>query len=523
MHIAQSLAALQLDAQSATPLFRQLYDAIKQSILAGKLASGTQLPPTRELALLCGVSRQTVLNAYSQLMAEGYLSGTVGRGTFVSASLPIPSAQQAASAGRQEAQPMRPLSARGQRFTGRQARLPFHQGEPRAFRIGMPGLDVFPFDVWGRLEARRWRKPPHDLGYGDPAGYRPLREALAGYLRAARGVQCTADQIIITSGSQQAVYLIAALLLAPGERAWVEEPGYRGINASLHAAEAQVCPVGVDGEGMIVSHGMQAYPDARLVYVTPTHQLPLGVTMSLQRRLELLAWASASKAWVIEDDYDSEYRYTGPPLASLQSLDKSGCVIYVGTLSKVLFPGLRLGYIVAPPALAEAFAQGKAIIDRHAPLVPQAVLTDFILEGHFSRHIKRTREVYAERRSTLLEAIGSQLADRLSIGMTDTGLHLPVMFRQACDDEAVARKALDHGLEIRALSHFYNAGEADIPQPRTCGMLLGFAAIPPEEIRRGVVALRVLLDEFQPGKAIARGKSVRPQGHSHRTILSGVK
>lgn len=502
MHFAQSLATLQLDAQSATPLFRQLYDAIKQAILAGKLGSGTQLPPTRELAVLCRVSRQTVLNAYSQLMAEGYLSGTVGKGTFVSASLPLPSGKQESAGGRQAAQPMRPLSERGQRFTGRHARLPFHQGEPRAFRIGMPGLDVFPFDVWSRLEARRWRKPPHDLGYGDPAGYRPLREALAGYLRAARGVQCTADQIIITSGSQQAVYLIAALLLAPGEQAWVEEPGYRGINASLHAAEAQVCPVGVDGEGLLVSHGMHDYPDARLVYVTPTHQLPLGMTMSLPRRLELLAWASASKAWVIEDDYDSEYRYTGPPLASLQSLDKTGCVIYVGTLSKVLFPGLRLGYIVAPPALAEAFAQGKAIIDRHAPLVPQAVLTDFILEGHFSRHIKRTREVYAERRSALLEAIDSQLAGRLSIGATDTGLHLPVMFRQACDDAALARKALEHGLEIRALSYFYNAREADIPQPRACGMLLGFAAIPPEEIRRGVEVLKLLLDDVHPHKGL---------------------
>jgi len=521
MHFAQSLGTLQLDAQSATPLFRQLYDAVKQSILAGKLGSGTQLPPTRELALLCGVSRQTVLNAYSQLMAEGYLSGTVGRGTFVSASLPLQASEHPPASGRQA---MRPLSARGERFTGMQAQLPFHRGAPRAFRIGMPGLDVFPFDVWGRLEARRWRKPPHDLGYGDPAGYRPLREALAGYLRAARGVQCGADQIIITSGSQQAVYLIATMLLAPGDHAWVEEPGYRGINASLHAAEARVCPVAVDGEGMMVSHGMQAYPDARLAYVTPTHQLPLGMTMSLPRRLELLAWASACKAWVIEDDYDSEYRYTGPPLASLQSLDKSGCVIYVGTLSKVLFPGLRLGYIVAPPALADAFAQAKAIIDRHAPLVPQAVLADFILEGHFSRHIKRTREVYAERRSALLQAIGAQLSDTLDVGTTDTGLHLPVMFRRHCDDEAVARKASERGLEIRALSHFYNAQETDIPQPRACGMLLGFAAITPEEIRRGTDLLRELLEETEAnGQAGQPAKRTRPAGGSSRQSAQAVR
>lgn len=482
MHLAQSLAALRLDPSAATPLFRQLYEGIRQSILAGRTAPGTRLPPTRELAQQLGISRQTVLSAYEHLTAEGYLSGSVGRGTFVSASLPLTTPR------RDRPGLLRPLSARGLGFTGPQAYLNIHEGDARAFRIGMPGLDVFPFDVWGRLQSRRWRKSSSDLGYGDPAGYRPLREALSVYLRAARGVQCVPEQVIITSGSQQALFLIASLLLSPGDQAWVEEPGYRGINASLRAAAAEVCPVGVDAEGLRVADGARDWPQARLVYVTPTHQLPLGMTMSLQRRLELLAWAAEQRMWIVEDDYDGEYRYAGPPLASLQSLDRVGSVLYVGSMSKVLFPALRLGYLVVPEALAEAFAQGKAILDRHTALLPQAVLADFITGGHYGRHIRRSREAYAERRDALLEAIERHMPDELAPGASDTGLHLAVATRRGRDDDRLARAGLERGLELRALSRFYN--EAPLPgQARLSGLLLGFAAIPPADIRRGVIAL----------------------------------
>lgn len=490
MHIAQALTTHRLDPKSATPMFRQLYEVIKQAILGGKLGPGTQLPPTRELAQAFGISRQTVLNAYAQLTAEGYLCGTVGKGTFVSTCLPIASGLAQRSALKTP-QLLRPLSSRGKQFIGPQVALSFQTDAPKAFRIGMPGLDVFPFDVWSRLEARHWRKSQHAFGYGDPAGFWPLRAALAAYLRASRGVHCEPEQIIITSGSQQALFLIATMLLAPNDQAWMEEPGYRGIGASLLAAGIQACPVPVDEEGLRVSDGMKEYPDARLVYVTPSHQQPLGVTMSLSRRLELLAWAARNKAWVIEDDYDSEYRYTGPPLASLQSLDKAGCVIYVGTLSKVLFPGLRLGYLVAPPALAEAFAQGKAIIDRHAPTVPQMVLADFIHAGHFGRHIKRTREVYAERRTVLLEALEQKFADEFILGRADAGLHLSVTFRRQLKDSDVSRAALDKGIEVRPLSQFYANTSED--RLRANGLLLGFAAIPPEDIRRGVKTLRDVL------------------------------
>ena len=494
MHFAQSLATLRLDASNPIPMFRQLYDAIKQATLTGMLAPGTQLPPTRELAQLLGISRQTVLNAYMHLTAEGFLSGEVGRGTFISDKLPFPTAGK--SIQPKSPRLLRPLSERGRRFVGEAVQLNTHTGMPRAFRIGMPGLDIFPFDVWARLEARRWRKPQHHLGYDDPAGYAPLREAIAAYLRTARGVQCDAQQVLITSGSQQALFLAASLLLSPGDAAWVEEPGYRGINASLHAVDARVCHIPLDEDGLCVSWAAKHFPDAKLVYVTPSHQQPLGITMSLQRRLELLAWAAEKKVWVVEDDYDSEYRYTGPPLASMQSLDKAGCVIYTGTLSKILFPGLRLGYMVLPPPLVDAFVQGKAIIDRHTATMPQMVLTDFINEGHFSRHIKRTREAYVERRDTLLKALERHLSDELEIGNADAGLHFAVTFRRQRDDRAIVRTALERGIELRALSSFYNASQPNcsiLPS----GLLIGFAAVRDADLKRSALALRDLLKEVK--------------------------
>lgn len=493
MLTAEYLTTLRLDAKLALPMFRQLYDAIKKGILSGKLPSATQLPPTRSLAQLLGISRQTVLSAYSQLMAEGYLAGNVGKGTFVSDKLPgMMSASTAADTDSQE--PLRPLSSRGQRFIDIRSRINTHEDRPRAFRIGMPGLDIFPFPIWARLEARRWRRPSFQLGYTDPAGYMPLRELLAAYLSASRGVHCTAEQIIITSGSQQALFLTASLLLAPGDAAWVEDPGYRGINGALHATEARVCPIPVDQEGLRVDLGAQHYPDAKLIYTTPSHQYPLGMTMSLRRRLDLLAWATQNKAWVVEDDYDSEYRYTGAPHASLQSLDKSGCVIYVGTLSKILFPGLRLGYMVLPPPLVEAFVNGKAVMDRHTSIAPQIVLSEFIGEGHFNRHIKRTREVYAERHEALLTSLERDVAEHLDFGPVDAGMHVAVAFKRQRDDHALAVEAYKRGIELRPLSQFYAPrNEAPLRNGTPSGLLLGFASVPPAETHYGVSVLQKLL------------------------------
>ncbi len=492
MHIHDLFTAIPLDRAGATPLFRQLYAWLKDAILQGRLAPGARLPATRDLAPMLKVSRQTVLAAYEQLTAEGYLRGGVGQGTFVDAALPVPRRAAFSPAGL-----LRPLPERGAAMASAMARVRYHDGPVRAFRPSMPGLDLFPFDAWRKLELRALRRPGPHLGYSEPAGYQHLRELLCAYLRASRGVVCTPEQVVITSGSQQALYLLAHLLLAPGDGVWVESPGYQGACAPMTVAGARICTVPVDAEGMDVAYGAAHYPEARMVFATPSHQLPLGVTMSLGRRLALLRWAVAHRAWVIEDDYDSEYRYTGPPLASLQSLDSAGCVIYVGTLSKVLFPGLRLGYVVAPPALAEPLARAKAVVDRHSAIVPQMVLADFIGEGHFARHIRRTREAYAERREALLGAIDTRLGDRLRCGPSDAGLDLCVHFRPDAggrfpDEARVAQAALDAGIELRPLAYYANpqAVPACAVDP---GLLLGFSAVGPDDIRRGVDGLAAVL------------------------------
>jgi GntR family transcriptional regulator/MocR family aminotransferase len=489
MHVHDILAAIPLARASGTPLFRQLYQQMKDAILAGDIAPSARLPATRELGRLLTVSRQTVLAAYEQLMAEGYLVGAVGKGTFVSASLPA-AASKSKAAGDDAAVPplVRPLSARGEAMAAAMARVRHHDGPLRTFRISMPGLDLFPFEVWRKLEARHWRRRQVPLGYGGAAGHAPLRELLCAYLQASRGVRCAPEQIVITTGSQQALYLLAQLLLAPGEGVWLESPGYQGALAPFAVAGAKICPVPVDAEGMEVAYAAARYPDARMAFATPSHQLPLGVTMSLARRLELLRWAQAQRAWIVEDDYDSEYRYTGPPLASLQSLDRTGCVIYVGTLSKVLFPALRLGYIVAPPSLAEPLARAKAVVDRHSPIVPQAVLADFIQEGHFARHIRRTRDAYGERRIAMLEAIQARMAGVLACGPSDAGLDLCVGVTNGLSELDAAAHAREGGVDVRPLAYYTNpAAGPDCAVPP--GLLLGFSAFTAEEIRAGIARL----------------------------------
>ena len=492
--LAEILATAPLDRAAATPLFRQLYGHLKEAILDGRIGPSVRLPATRELGRMLAVSRQTVLAAYEQLMAEGYLEGTVGKGTFVSESLPA-AAAPANQPGAQEPQLLRPLSARGAAMADGMARVRHHEGPLRAFRVSMPGLDLFPFEVWRKLEARHWRHSTHRLGYSDGAGFAPLRELLCAYLKASRGVACTPEQIVVTAGSQQALDLLALLLLAPGEGVWVESPGYQGAVAPFAVAGAAVCTVPVDAEGMDVAWAAARYPDAKLVFATPSHQLPLGVTMSLRRRLELLQWAQAHGAWIVEDDYYSEYRYTGPPLASLQGLDRAGCVIYVGTLSKVLFPGLRLGYVVAPPALAEALARARAVVDRHGPVLPQAVLADFIAGGHFARHIRRTREAYGERRAALIEALDARLQGRLRHGPSDAGLDLCVHFSGGESEATVAGRARDAGIDVRTLGYYTNpaAGPECAVDP---GLLLGFSAFTPQAIRDGVRRLEQALDRI---------------------------
>jgi len=501
---ALPLAAAALDSQSGLPLYRQLYDSLRRGILDGRLRPGARLPSTRELASVLSVSRNTVMNAFEQLLAEGYLEGHVGSGTFVTRSLPEDTlhARRGAAAvaargpqGRRQAAATAAtapsaLSRRGEGLARVQASSAGAWGAARPFRPGTPALDEFPFEVWGRLAARHWRQPPAELlGYGDPAGHLPLREAIATYLGTARAVRCEPAQVIVTAGAQQALDLAARLLIDPGDHVWIEDPGYLGARAALSGAGARLVPVPVDEEGLDVSAGAARAPRARLVYVSPSHQYPLGVTMSLARRLQLLEWAERAGAWVLEDDYDSEYRYAGRPLAAMQGLDRGGRVIYLGTFSKVLFPALRLGYVVVPEGLAAAFANARGVLSRFSPSVDQAVLAEFIEEGHFARHIRRTRSLYAARQAALVEAVRRELDGLLEVAPDEAGIHLVGWLKEGSDDRAASQAAARLGVDAQPLSAF------TLEHKRRPGLLLGYAGYDERRLRDAARRLAAALKQ----------------------------
>ncbi len=472
-----------LQAETAVPMYRQLYDWVRKAILTGQLRPGTRLPSTRELANELGVSRNTVMNAFEQLLAEGYLEGQVGSGTYVSHSLPDemlfirakkPTAPAIAKRGRT-------LSQFGVTLSSTASPTPFHYRFPeRPFRQGTPAFDEFPNKLWSSLLAKRWRNPPRELlGYGDPAGYLPLREAIAGYLRTSRAVQCEAEQILMVSGAQQALDLAARLLLNPGDAAWIEDPGYPGARSALLGAGAKLIPIPINDEGLDVVEGERQAATAKLVYVSPSHQYPLGVTMTLARRLGLLEWAARAGAWIIEDDYESEYRYTGRPLAALQGLDKEGRVIYIGTFSKVLFPALRIGYMVVPPDVVDVFIRGRGILSRFTPSIDQAVLTDFLNEGHFIRHLRRMRTLYAERQEILLEALQRELQGLLEANQHQTGMHLIGWLADDLSDQKAEAEAFKQGVFAQSLSSFR------LKYRRSPGLVLGYAGYDERQLRVG--------------------------------------
>lgn len=502
----EALLTLRLDPATTTPLFRQVYDGIRRGILEGMLEPGARLPATRGLARELGVSRNTVLNAYEQLLAEGYLEGRIGSGTSVPRTLPEEMLQV-----RPPGQARRLPYPQGRRLpvrVGQAARLPqdrqrlSRRGEllagswtpvlrsegARPFRPGIPALDEFPLAAWMRLVARHHRRPsPELLGYDHPAGYAPLRQAIAAHLGPARAVPCMPEQVLVTTGSQQGLDLVARLLLDAGEAAWVEDPGYPGARAALRGAEVALVPVPVDADGLDVAAGAAARPDARLVYVSPSHQYPLGVTMTLPRRLALLEWARRANAWVVEDDYDSEFRYAGRPLAALQGLDRDGRVIYLGTFSKTLYPALRLGYLIMPPDLVDAFVAARAVTDRQAPTLMQAVVADFLREGHFLRHVRRMRTLYAERQETLLRAARRELVGLLEVRPCATGLHLVGRLPARQDDRVASAAAARAGVVAPPLSAYY------AEHPEQGGLLLGYAGSDGRQIRDGVRRLAVAL------------------------------
>jgi GntR family transcriptional regulator/MocR family aminotransferase len=465
---------------------RWLYEALRAQILEGGLRPGARVPATRDLARQYGLARGTIVNAFEQLRSEGYLEGSVGSGTHVSRILPDDLLQVP-----REQRPKPAAARKPRRFSeyARHAR-PFSNFElrpSRAFRPNLPALDLFPATLWAQVSARRLRWASAHLLLGcDAMGYPPLREAVADYLAASRGVKCLPGQVAIISGVQEALDLAARLFVNPGDRVCMEDPGYPGASIAFNARGAKVYGIRVDDEGMQVPHAN--IRGARLVYVTPGHQFPLGVTMSLARRLQLLEWAGKAGALVLEDDYDGEYRYTGRPVPSLQGLDRHGSVLFTGSFSKVLFPSLRLGYLVVPPDLVDCVSATISITSRHAPLLEQAVLCDFITEGHFGRHLRRMREVYAERLSVLIECSQRSLTGLLEISGVEAGLQTSGWLHSGLDSESVAAAAARRGVELTPLSRYSQGGLARE------GLQLGFAAADSKEIRRGVRELGIALE-----------------------------
>ncbi len=477
-------AALALSESTGVPMYRQLYEQLRASILDGRLRPGAQLPSTRGLAEDLAVARNTVMGAYEQLLAEGYLEGETGSGTYVARTLPDEILRApAVRATRHHVRTSGGLSKRGQIFSRDLLRVRYDD-PPKAFRPGVPALDQMPFELWSRLLAKHSRRVPMEfLAYGDPGGYRPLREAIAQYMAAARAVNCDAEQVVIVSGAQQALDLAARLLLDAGEEAWIEDPGYNGARAALLAAGVKPVGVPVDEAGIDVEAGERLSPRARMAYVTPSHQYPTGATMTLARRLELLRWAERHKSWILEDDYDSEYRYASRPVASLQGLDTSGSVMYCGTFSKVLFPSLRLGYLVVPPQLVDGFTRAKSVLDRHSPTIEQAVLAEFIAEGHLARHVRRMRMLYLKRQTALLESLRSELGGAIEVRSHDAGMHVVGWLEKGKNDAVVSRRARQLGVEAPALTTFREKAGA------RGGLVLGYAAYTERQIRIAVKKL----------------------------------
>ncbi len=487
-----------LDGRLAAPLHRQVYDGLRALILDGTLRRGASVSSTREMAHELNVSRSTVILAYKQLRDEGYLLGRMGSATRVCSTLPDLAlrAQPAPSQRKADAHRAAP-STRARKLLALPRRMNLIDHAPRAFRAAVPAVDMLPVDAWGRLLARRWRRASaRALAYSDPFGYLPLRTAIADYLATARGVVCEPAQVMIVNGALEALDLACRVVLDPGDVAWLEDPGYFAAHGPLTAAGARIVRVRVDAHGIDVAQGRQLAPHARLAFVTPTRQQPLGVTLSLERRLALIEWARSAGAWIFEDDYDGEFRYGGRPLSSLQGLDPDGSVIYAGTFSKVLFPALRLGYVVVPPALVDAFGAARYFLDFSSSYLEQAVLTDFITEGHFERHIRRTRAVYAERQALLYALARKQLAGRLSLQESDAGMTVVGWLPPSMSEFDFARATHARGVDVELLSSFTG-------RPIAPGVVLGFAGIRDWEIREGVTNLSRAFDDLERGTRLA--------------------
>ncbi len=466
-----------------------LYGELRSAILDGRLAPGARLPASRDFASQYQLSRGTVVSVLERLQAEGYVSSRVGFGTWVNRLETPRPARQATTI---------PAYIRRVISTNKRPQAWIDQAfveEIRPFRIGTPAVNEFPSDIWGRIAAdrarhfRSWLKKETDR-----RGYQPLRDAIAEYLRTSRAVRCTAEQVVLVSGIQQGLDLLARLLLKRDDPIWMEDPGYFGARIAFENAGARMIPVPVNDEGLSVSAGTKMCPDAKGAYVTPAHQFPLGVTMSLERRMALLRWAARAGAFVIEDDYDSEYRFEGPPLPALQSLDNHSSVIFIGSFSKTLFPALRVGYIVLPAPLVDSFVALRYRTDFRNSSFDQAVLCDFIVDGHLARHLRRMRSLYAERLETLREGAKQHLGGLLEISNVRAGLYTIGYLKNGMTSRQAETLAAAQGIEVLGVDR------CTLRRPDPKALLLGFGGFDELAIRQGLIRLAKALS--QPDLAI---------------------
>jgi GntR family transcriptional regulator/MocR family aminotransferase len=482
-----------IDPNSERPMYRQLYDWFQQAIVGGQLRPGQSVPSSRRLAAELQISRLPVFNAYEQLCAEGYLETFVGAGTRVARSIPDNElrpirGKELRGSGRS------PAGASPRRKSLRAAVLTKATPQPwlktfGAFRVSLPALDHFPIETWSKLVARHSRALHwQTMAYGDAMGYVPFRKAIAQYLSTVRGVHCQASQILVTTGSQQALMICAHVLLDQGDSVAVEDPGYPGARQAFRASGARLIGVPVDEEGMQVGKLIRRRDNVRAVYITPSHQYPLGVTMSATRRMQLLNWAARKGTWIIEDDYDSEYRFGSRPIVSLQGLDQLARVVYIGTFSKVLFPAIRLGYVVVPEDLVPAFSAYRDAADIFPSTLYQAVVTDFIRDGHFARHIRRMKMLYMERRGCLVRALNAELAGALEVIGSEAGMHLAALLPRGVDDSAIASDAAERGISAMPLSSCY------LHRAKRKGLILGYGAANERQIKRAVSALKAVME-----------------------------
>ena len=479
---------MKINPSSDTPLYKQLYDAFRQAILDSKFSPGQKLPGTRSLASELKISRNTVVLAFEQLLLEGYIKGKIGAGTFVN-EIPDNILNAKDNVNRKKSEKKLTTNLISQLGSPELVHRNILREEIIPFQNGLPSLDEFPLKVWLKLNNQIAQTLSYaHLGYGEAAGYKQLREEISVYLRTYRAVKCNAEQIIIVNGSQQGLDLIMRVLLEPGNNVLLEDPGYFGARASMLFSNAHIFPAPLDNEGLDIEYSSKKYPPPKLIYTTPSHQFPLGLTMSIARRIQLLQYASKNNCWIIEDDYDSEFRYSGSPLPSLQGMDKNNCVIYLGTFSKVLFPALRLGYIVLPdPQMIDVFVSAKSMMDRQSPMFEQMITSEFLKQGYFTRHIRKMRTLYKERQEFLINEIEKEIGDSLKVKSSDAGMHIIAWLPENLDDMIISQKARENNLIAYPLSEYV------LKFKQKPGLILGYTAFDKPKLKSAIQLLKKIL------------------------------